>query len=173
MLVHKFFCSLCPANIAPLSSTVPLRKVICIEKNPGSDPGIFVHKFFCYVSLVVRRVGNFRQKIIPRKTEKTEQSISSEGIPAVPRNGQLSKFCSKPFRRGEKCSEFSDENNLFAGAGFLIKLIFFMPFPSVPSLGIDSSVSLGTPRNKHFLPRNNGHHSESIPRNFFGTKFRC
>jgi hypothetical protein len=28
------------------------------------------------------------------------------------------------------------------------------------------------PRNEHFLPRNNGNRSESIPRNFFGTKFR-
>ncbi len=28
------------------------------------------------------------------------------------------------------------------------------------------------PRNECFLPRNNGNHSESIPRNFFGTKFR-
>ncbi len=27
-------------------------------------------------------------------------------------------------------------------------------------------------RNDPFLPRNNGNHSESIPRNFFGTKFR-
>ncbi len=60
---------------------------------------------------------------------------------------------------------------LFAGAGFFVKLIFFMPFSSVPSLGIDSSV--GMPRNEHFLPRNNGSHSESIPRNFSGTKFRC
>jgi hypothetical protein len=29
------------------------------------------------------------------------------------------------------------------------------------------------PQNAHFFPRNNGIHSESIPRNFFGTKFRC
>jgi hypothetical protein len=28
------------------------------------------------------------------------------------------------------------------------------------------------PRNEHFLPRNNGNRSESIPRNFFGTKLR-
>ncbi len=28
------------------------------------------------------------------------------------------------------------------------------------------------PRNECFLPRNNGNRSESIPRNFFGTKFR-
>ena len=28
------------------------------------------------------------------------------------------------------------------------------------------------PRNEHFLPQNNGNHSESIPRNFFGTIFR-
>jgi hypothetical protein len=48
-----------------------------------------------------------------------------------------------------------------------------MPFSSVPSLGMDSSVNLGMPRNEHFLPRNNGSHSESIPRNFVGTKFRC
>jgi hypothetical protein len=58
---------------------------------------------------------------------------------------------------------------LFAGAGFSVKLIFFMPFPSSPSLGIDSSVNLGMPRNEHFLPRNNGTHLEYIPRNFFGT----
>ncbi len=70
----------------------------------------------------------------------------------------------------------SDKNMLsipFAGAGFSVKLILFMPFSSVPSLGIDSSVKLGMPRNEHFLPQNNGSHSESIPRNFFGTKFRC
>jgi hypothetical protein len=62
---------------------------------------------------------------------------------------------------------------LFAGAGFFVKLNFFIPFSSVPSLVIDSSVNLGMPRNEHFLPRNNGSHSESIPRNFFGTKFRA
>ncbi len=50
---------------------------------------------------------------------------------------------------------------------------FFMPFSSVPSLGIDSSVKLGMPRNEQFLPRNNGSHSDPIPQNFFGTKFRC
>ena len=55
---------------------------------------------------------------------------------------------------------------LFAGAGFLVKLIFFMPFPSVLSLGIDSSVNLGMPQNDHFLPRNIENHSESIPPNF-------
>jgi hypothetical protein len=27
------------------------------------------------------------------------------------------------------------------------------------------------PRNEHFLPRNNGNHSEYFQRNFFGTKF--
>jgi hypothetical protein len=47
-----------------------------------------------------------------------------------------------------------------------------VPFCSVPSFGIGSSAELGMPRNGHFLPRNNGIRSESIPRNFFGTKFR-
>jgi hypothetical protein len=48
-----------------------------------------------------------------------------------------------------------------------------MPFPSVLSFGIGSSVNFGMPQNEHFLPRNNESCSESIPRNFFGTKFRC
>ncbi len=48
----------------------------------------------------------------------------------------------------------------------------FVPFRSVPSFGIGSSAELGMPRKEHFLPRNSGNHSESIPRIFFGTKFR-
>ncbi len=32
---------------------------------------------------------------------------------------------------------------------------------------------LGLPRNEHLLPRNNGKSSKSIPWTFFGTKFRC
>jgi hypothetical protein len=47
------------------------------------------------------------------------------------------------------------------------------PRTLVPSFGIDSTVDLGMPRNEHFLPRNNGNRSESIPRIFFGTKFSC
>ncbi len=46
------------------------------------------------------------KKIIPRKTEYTEQLVCSGGIPAVPRNRKFSEFRSEPFRRGEKCSEF-------------------------------------------------------------------
>ena len=47
-----------------------------------------------------------------------------------------------------------------------------IPFRSVPSFGIGSSAEVGMPRNECFLSRNNGNRSESIPRNFFGTKFR-
>jgi hypothetical protein len=47
----------------------------------------------------------------------------------------------------------------------------FIPFRSVPSFGIGSSVEFGMPRNECFLPRNNGNRSESIPQNFFGTQF--
>jgi hypothetical protein len=45
-------------------------------------------------------------------------------------------------------------------------------FRSVPNFGIGYSAELGMPRNEGFLPRNNGNRSESIPRNFFGTKYR-
>ncbi len=48
---------------------------------------------------------------------------------------------------------------------------FSRQFRSVPSFGIGSSAELEMLRNEHFLPRNNGNHSESILRNFFGTKF--
>ncbi len=56
-----------------------------------------------------------------------------------------------------------------------VKLIFSAEFHSVPfrpSFGIVSSAELGMPRNECFLPQNNGTRSESIPRNFFGAKFR-
>ncbi len=53
-----------------------------------------------------------------------------------------------------------------------VKLQYFAEFRSVPSYGMDSSEILGITRNEHFIPRNNEHRSESIPRNFFGTKFR-
>jgi hypothetical protein len=55
---------------------------------------------------------------------------------------------------------------------YFVKLIFSAEFHSVPNFGIGSSAELGMPRNECFLPRNNGSGSESIPRNFFGTKFR-
>jgi hypothetical protein len=51
---------------------------------------------------------------------------------------------------------------MFAWARFFVKLIFSCHFSSVPSLGNDSSLNLGMPRNELFLPRNNGSHSEYI-----------
>jgi hypothetical protein len=71
---------------------------------------------------------------------------------SVPWNKNRSQHL-KPFRtrnsvpwnkNRSKLSEFrsdavSEENILFARAGFFVRQIFFMPFPSVWSLGIDSS----------------------------------
>jgi hypothetical protein len=79
----------------------------------------------------------------------------------------LSEFCS------ETCLGRKQALNTVCWSRIFFKLIFFMSLRSVPSFGIDSSLNLGMPRNEHFLPRNNGNHSESIPRNLFGTKFRC
>jgi hypothetical protein len=73
------------------------------------------------------------------------QNYSAEqktlGIPfrTVP---QRRKMLGIPFHGNKsKLSEFRSEACL--GAGFFVKLIFFMSFSSVPSLGIDSSVYLG------------------------------
>jgi hypothetical protein len=46
-------------------------------------------------------------------------------------------------------------------------------FRTVPQRRKMLGISFRKARNELFLPRNNGSHSESIPRNFFGTKFRC
>jgi hypothetical protein len=76
--------------------------------------------------------------------------------------------------RSETCHGRKHAVNSVCWSRFFVKLIFFMSFRSVPSFGMDSSVNLGMARNEHFLPRNNGNHSESIPRVFFfGKKFRC
>jgi hypothetical protein len=40
------------------------------------------------------------------KTEKTEQMVISDGIPAVPRKRKLSEFRSEPFRGRENNFEF-------------------------------------------------------------------
>ncbi len=47
--------------------------------------------------------------------------------------------------------------------GCFAKQIYFALFRSGP---LDSSVDIAMPRNEHFLPRNSGNRSESIPRNF-------
>ncbi len=67
---------------------------------------------------------------------------------SVPWNKNLSKhleFCSEPFRGRDNNSEFRFE----ACLGRKHAVNFFMPFPSVPSFEIDSSVNLGMPRNEH------------------------
>jgi hypothetical protein len=81
------------------------------------------------------------------------------------------EFCSEPFRGRENNSEFrsveqkepNSRNSvpkLYPTKTFCVleqdfcTTNFFIPFPSVPSLGIDSFVNTGVPRNEHFLPRN-------------------
>ncbi len=84
----------------------------------------------------------------------------------IPRKRQqLKEFCF------EACLRRKHAVNSVCWSRIFFKLIFFMPFPPVPSFGIDSSVNLGMPRNEHFLPRNNGSCSESIPQKIFRKKF--
>ena len=188
-------------------------------------------------------LGISDKKIIPRKTEQTEQMVISDGIPDVPRkrktrnpfrgtkieanshnsvpnpsaeekttrnsipnhsaeeNTTRNSFpCNKKQKQSlgtpseEKPTQiktrqpniskivpekttFDVQTNHFVKlfCCCFVNLIFprnSIPFRSVPSFGIGSSVEFGRPRNECFLPRNNGNRSESIPRNFFGTKFR-
>ncbi len=76
---------------------------------------------------------------IPRK--RKQLGIPFHGTKKISKHLE---FCSKPFRERDNNSEFRSEGMsekmlsiLFAGAVFFVKLIFFMPFPSVPSFGID------------------------------------
>jgi hypothetical protein len=122
--------------------------------------------------------ANARNSVLNHSAEENTTRNS------VPWNKNISKyleFCSEPFRGRDNYSEFRSEAclgrkhavNSVCWSRIFCKTNFVVPFPSVPSFGIDSSVNFGMPRNEHFLPRNNGRCSESIPRNFFGTKFRC
>jgi hypothetical protein len=52
------------------------------------------------------------------------------------------------------------------------KLQYFAELRSIPRYGLDSSEILGITRNEQFIQGNNKNLSESIPRNFFGTKLR-
>ncbi len=118
-----------------------------------------------------RKLSEFRSEPF-RGTESSRNSFPNRS--AEEKNARNSVPWKKNISR---LSEFRSKACLgqkHAGrAGYFVKHIFLMVFSSVPSLGIDSFVKLGMPRNEQFLPRNNGSHSESIPRNFFGTKFRC
>ncbi len=125
-----------------------------------------------------RGTENFRNAVPNRSTEEKMLAILYHGtkLEANARNSVLNHSAEEKTTWNSVPKHVSHEKMLsvlFAGSGFFVKLIFFMPFHSVSGFGIDSSINFGMPRNEHFLPRNNGSCSESIPRNFFGKKFRC
>jgi hypothetical protein len=63
--------------------------------------------YLCKSTVTPPRVGNFRQKNIPRKEDgKDGTKVYSDGIPAVLQNRKLSEFRSEPFRGRELNSEF-------------------------------------------------------------------
>jgi hypothetical protein len=64
------------------------------------------HKSELLVYTIQLGLGISDKKIILRKTESTEEMAISDGIPAVPRNRNLSEFRSGPFRGRENNSEF-------------------------------------------------------------------
>jgi hypothetical protein len=88
---------------------------------------------------------------------------------SVPNHYRKRKYFGIPFRiifGREKTWEKTTFVSCFVKPNYFVGLRF------VPSYGMDSSEILGITRNEHFIPRNNENRSESIPRNFFGTKFR-
>jgi hypothetical protein len=119
-----------------------------------------------------------------------DENTTRNSVPWNQNRSKFSEFRSEPFRGRETNSDqnaaaeylkivserttFDVQTNHFVKlfCCCFVKLIFSAEFHSVPSFGIGSSEELGMPRNECFLPRNNGNHSESIPWNFFGTKFR-
>jgi hypothetical protein len=144
----------------------------------------------------MHRVGNFRPKKKFRRTKKKQTLIIL--FRTLPRRENNSKFLSvqqkietnsrnvvpyhsveeKPTQnktRQPNISKIVSERTTLMYRQIILLSNFAAvsaEFRSVPSFGIGSSAELGMPRNESFLPRNNGSCSESIPRNFFGTKFR-
>jgi hypothetical protein len=95
------------------------------------------------------------------------QALSPGLLPSSPSVGVLGVFMSPKNRKKRLLT-----NHYVELLWLFCKTYFSAEFRSVPIFGIGSSAEIGMPRNEQFLPRNNGNHSESIPRNFFGTKFR-
>jgi hypothetical protein len=109
-----------------------------------------------------RGTENSRNSVPNRSAEEKNARNS---VPWNNIRSKLSEFCSKPFRGREKTtwntvpwyknsrklSEFCSEACLqrkhavysVCWSRIFCKTNFFVPFPSVPSLGIDSSVNLG------------------------------
>jgi hypothetical protein len=172
-LEHGRFCTIQERKKTALSTTPPkhllLYSMYCIlflsrtDKKNAQYEGYNQRK-------VTGRVGNFRQKIIPRKTEqmvlfRRNSGCSAEhkilGIPFRTVPQKMLRFLYHGIKldanaRNSVPKHVSEENmlsTLFGEAGFFVKLIVFMPFPSVPSFGIDSSVNLGMHQNEHFLAR--------------------
>ncbi len=98
--------------------------------------------------------ANSRNFVLNHSAEQKTLGIAFQ---TVPQRSKMLEF------RSEACLEQKHAvYSVCKSRIFFIKLTFFMPFSSVPSLGIDSSVKLGMPRNEHFLPWN-----------FFRMQFRC
>ena len=99
----------------------------------------------------------------------------------VKKGSKFSKFCCKPFGGIENNSEEEEgggggrgekgggRREGEEGRGTRVARNFVSFRASEWALLQNSEC----PRNEHFLPRNNGICSESIQRNFFGTKFCC
>jgi hypothetical protein len=147
---------------------------------------------------LTNRVGNFQQKIFPRKTD---QIIISDGILAVPSDRKFAEFRSEPFCGRETtlnsfCRtkiEANSRNSVQRKVNVTPNSILWnknrntlSECRSKPFRGRENNseqnaeaenfknsiILLGYfARNEHFLPRNNGNPCESIPRNFFGMKF--
>jgi hypothetical protein len=95
---------------------------------------------------------------------------------------KTSEFCPESFSEENKLpnsvpNHFRKRKNwgkrllLLAASLLFIISQNFVPIHFVPSYGMDSYEMLGIKWNRHFIPRNSENRSESIPRNFFGTKF--
>jgi|688.fasta_scaffold803780_1 hypothetical protein len=107
MAVSVLCAALCPLRAARLvidlsrvrPGRLPIRKVTRIN--------IENHAFLLSLELDSSRVGNFRQNNYSALEDRIDGTIGwSGGILAFPRKRKLPEFCSEPFRRGEKCSEF-------------------------------------------------------------------
>jgi hypothetical protein len=134
----------------------PVEKYTPLEPEFGHEGKHFVsgNSLFFYFWTKPRGVGGAHRSVwrvnVPKKTGA--------------RSTRARTRCQNPLVVSQKTT-FKVWTNHF------ILPVFSAEFRSVRSFGIGSSAELGMHRNEHFLPQNNGNRSESIPRNFFGTKF--
>jgi hypothetical protein len=112
-----------------------------VEDGKDGTIGLFRRNSGCSAE---QKILGIPFRTVPQRRKMLGIRYHGTKLEANARNSVMNHSAEETTTRNSVPKHVSDENSLsilLDGAGFFVKLIFFMPFPSVPSFGIDSSVT--------------------------------